>query len=205
MLNLVDEKVTHKIFGEGIIIIQNNEYIWIKFKDKTAFFRFPDIFENGIIIAEDSTLQQAILQMIVSLKTNPAENNNRKYFYVFQNKTFYTEYNGGFIWAPVKNKDGKAFFFWDNLTKVRPGDLIFHGMNGAIVAISVAKNKYYNKVYPFKDTSEDHWDLWYHNGRSVDCDYTILDYPILTCTLKKEIIEYRSEKYSAFNKNGTGN
>lgn len=47
------------------------------------------------------------------------------YFFVFQNKSYKEEKNGGFLWAPQKNENGQAFHHWTDLALIKKGDIIF--------------------------------------------------------------------------------
>ena len=47
------------------------------------------------------------------------------YFIVFQNKTYYEEKNGEYLWAPKVDSSGKCPFHWKNITKAKKGDIVF--------------------------------------------------------------------------------
>lgn len=123
-------------------------------------------------------------------------------FYVFQNSTFDREYQGGYLWAPVTNKTGDTFHHWDRLLDVHPGDIILHGYNGYVQAVSIARTACYNCVQPKELRTEDSWDL---EGRRIDSDYIMLQNPIKTSDYIADIIRLCNTKYSPFNKYGTGN
>ena len=123
-------------------------------------------------------------------------------FFVFQNSTFDREYQGGCLWAPVTNKTGDTFHHWDRLMDVHPGDVILHGNNGYVQAVSVARAACYNCMQPKELRTEDSWDL---DGRRVDSDYIMLQHPIKTSDHIDDIIRLCNTKYAPFNKNGTGN
>ena len=123
-------------------------------------------------------------------------------FFVFQNSTFDREYQGGYLWAPVTNKTGDSFHHWDRLLDVRPGDIILHGYNGYVQAVSVARAACYDCVQPKELRTEDSWDL---EGRRVDSDYIMLQLAIKTSDHIDNIIRLCNTKYAPFNKYGTGN
>ena len=123
-------------------------------------------------------------------------------FFVFQNSTFDREYLGGYLWAPVTNKTGDTFHHWDRLLDIRPGDIILHGYNGYVQAVSVARATCYDCVQPKELRTEDSWDL---EGRRVDSDYIMLRHPIKTTDHIDDIIRLCNTKYAPFNKYGTGN
>lgn len=125
-----------------------------------------------------------------------------KIFFVFQGKTFDYERGGGYIWAPIKNKDDKTFNYWDKLLDVRFGDIILHGSNGRVVAISTAHRECYEGQAPDEINAE---RMWEREGRFVDCDYIVMQNPIRTADYKDDVIKFSNAKYSPFNKHGNGN
>ena len=123
-------------------------------------------------------------------------------FYVFQGTTFEQEYQGGYLWAPVTNKAGDTFHHWERLLDARPGDIVLHGYNGHVQAVSLVRAACYDCIQPKELQTEDAWDL---EGRRLDCDYIMLDAPIKTANYIPDIIRLCNTKYSPFNKYGTGN
>ena len=126
----------------------------------------------------------------------------RMTFYVFQGSTFDRESRGGYIWAPIRNKDGKTMHHWDRLLDVQPGDIIFHGYNAHVQAISVARDRCYECNQPEELRTEHLWD---QEGRRVDCDYIILKQPIRTADYVEDIKRFCNVKYAPFDRNGSGN
>jgi len=126
----------------------------------------------------------------------------RMTFFVFQGSMYEEECRGGYIWAPVANKEGLTQHHWDRLLDVRPGDVIFHGFDGYIQAISTARGECYDCIQPEELRSE---DLWEPEGRRVDCEYIQIPHPIKTTLVQDDILRLSNVKYSPFNKYGTGN
>lgn len=126
----------------------------------------------------------------------------RMTFYVFQGSTFDRESRGGYIWAPISNKNGNRFHHWDRLLDVQPGDIIFHGYNAHVQAVSVACAKCYECNQPEELRTEHLWD---QEGRRVDCDYIVLKQPIKTSYFKEDILKVCNVKYAPFDKDGNGN
>ena len=123
-------------------------------------------------------------------------------FYVFQGSTFEQEYQGGYLWAPVTNKAGDTFHHWERLLDARAGDVILHGYNGHVQAVSIVRATCYDCVQPKELQTEEAWDL---EGRRLDTDYIMLEHPIKTANYIADIIRLCNTKYSPFNKYGTGN
>lgn len=126
----------------------------------------------------------------------------RMIFFVFQGNTFDKEFHGGYIWAPISNKAGTMPHHWTRLLDVRKGDIILHGYNGYVQAISVARDACYDCTQPVELTVEELWDT---DGRRVDCDYTQISNPIKTSAFTNDIIRLCQVKYSPFDKDGNGN
>lgn len=236
-MNLLNQIVIHKKFGNGTVTEQNSTQIVVEFVDRSIKFKYPDAFKQFLICGEPS-LQDELLQEIATLETIKAEQlakkdipvqpkieesqksvsssvktkkerltsprveGKRMTFYVFQGDTYITECRDGYLWAPLKNRAGLSLHHWERLTDVRPGDVIFHGCNAHIAAISFARSNAYECPQPTGLSSE---DLWEKNGRRVDCDYTPLEIPIKTSTLLDDILQWCKVKYAPFDKDGNGN
>ena len=126
----------------------------------------------------------------------------RMTFFVFQGNTFEKDYQGGYIWAPISNKAGSPPHHWTRLLDVRKGDIILHGCDGYVQAISVARDACYDCAQPVELTVE---DLWERDGRRVDCDYIRINNPIKTRHFVADILRLSRVKYSPFDKDGNGN
>lgn len=50
IMNLINEKVTHKRFGTGIVVKQNDSRIEIHFASENKKFIFPDAFEKHLVL-----------------------------------------------------------------------------------------------------------------------------------------------------------
>ena len=153
--------------------------------------------------------QEAKMQTVRNKKNNiPAKKEYKRpegknaTYYVFQGKTFDKEFEGGYLWAPISNSVGFVPHHWERLVEVQPGDIIFHGRNGQVVAISVAKAKCYECDQLKELETEEAWGV---KGRKLECDYNILKHPVKTALFKDDIIRLNAAKYSPFDKDGNGN
>ena len=127
----------------------------------------------------------------------------RSTYFVFQGNTFERQCRGGYLWAPAPDTGNKQVSFGENLfPEVRAGDVIFHGCNGLIAAISCAKDQCYDALQPEELLSE---KIWGNEGRKIDCDYTLIKNPIKTSFFRNDIKKYSSGKYAPFDKDGNGN
>ena len=60
------------------------------------------------------------------------------FWFVNLGKYYREQRNGGYLWAPLKNKSGNREPYWETLRNVNPGDVILCNNNGRIVTIGVA-------------------------------------------------------------------
>ena len=123
-------------------------------------------------------------------------------FFVFQGNTFERECQGGYIWAPISDRTGSTPHHWARMLDVREGDIILHGCNAHIQAISVTRGACYDCMQPAELVVE---GLWEKDGRRVDCDYVRLNNPIKTSHFVSDIIRLSRVKYSPFDRDGNGN
>ncbi|WP_255288934.1 hypothetical protein [Bacillus cereus] len=83
------------------------------------------------------------------------------YFLVFQNKSYVEERNGGYLWAPQKNKIDQTFHHWTEVKNVKKGDIIFNSYQGQLVSVLIAKEDYKEHERP---TGLDQLELWEKDG-----------------------------------------
>ena len=99
-------------------------------------------------------------------------NISHRYFYVYQNKTFGAEFRGGFLWSPQFANGWRPHPGYECMKEVRQGDIIFHSVQSAIVAISRARTDCYSATIPSFE-----FDEWDRNGWRVDVQYLLLPTP----------------------------
>lgn len=122
------------------------------------------------------------------------------YFFVFQNKTFYEEYRGGYLWAPQYGKSGRKVSHWEKMKEVRCGDIIIHSYKKQIMAISIAKTDVYAEKRPTELSDE-----WHIDGWRVNTTYIPFTESIITSDYKEELLKLQPGKDAPFNKLGRGN
>lgn len=67
MNSVVNQKVTHKVFGKGTVLFQDDSYVIIDFSGQEKKFPFPDAFERFIQL-EDSVMQESVIQLLQAKK-----------------------------------------------------------------------------------------------------------------------------------------
>jgi energy-coupling factor transporter ATP-binding protein EcfA2 len=97
-------------------------------------------------------------------------------WFVTQGSTFNEDMGMQFLFAPKVGRDNRPRFYWDNVSKVKKGDIIFN-YSGSIKAISIAQTD----GYP---TTEENAQ-WSNEGYRVDIALTHLNPPIPRDHLKK--------------------
>ncbi|WDW10698.1 HNH endonuclease [Priestia aryabhattai] len=124
------------------------------------------------------------------------------YFLVFQNKSYEEERNGGYLWAPQKNKNGQTFHHWTDMKLIKKGDIIFNSFNGKLVSILIAQANYQEYERP---TVLEQLDLWEKDGWLVNVEYSDLEQPITYKNYMDDILKLQDDKYAPFNISGRGN
>lgn len=66
-MNLLNLKVKHKVFGNGVVTGISDNLLTIQFASKVSIFVYPDAFET-FIVAEDTSVQSEILSEIENNK-----------------------------------------------------------------------------------------------------------------------------------------
>lgn len=114
------------------------------------------------------------------------------YWWVNQGASYEAECRDGYIFAPLQDDRGASLGHWNNLAKVRTGDVIFHYADQAILAISMVTDEAVEVTRP--EGSIDG-----KKGRLVKCSYTPLPAPVLLSSIS---LDQRIKEGGPFNKNG---
>ena len=117
------------------------------------------------------------------------------YWWVSQNKTFKEEFDGGYLWAPKANKNGRTFHHWDSMSKVRAGDIIFSYVAQHIKAISTAEGPAYSSNRPSEFQPSD----WETEGWKISAKYKLLDKSLRVATIWQNLRALLPTKYSPLN------
>lgn len=123
------------------------------------------------------------------------------FWLVYQGTSFERARKGGYLWAPKIGKNGQSQAYWTNMERVRPGDLIFSGFNGAIQAVSEASASAYTASRP--DPRDD--QHWYGDGWRLDVAYTDLPEPMPYPDWVPAVLAEMPNKHSPFTSSGRPN
>lgn len=64
-----------------------------------------------------------------------------RYWWVNQNQTYRYEVRGGFLWSPKTAAGGRKHYFYDTMTAVQPGDIVFSYYETKIQAVGIAQRR----------------------------------------------------------------
>lgn len=121
------------------------------------------------------------------------------YYWVNQGKTYKEEKEGGYLWAPKQNKSGNSFFHWDNMLKLKPGDVVFNYRKGFVLGYCIIESEHFSASQPeeFKVDVD-----WQDEGYMIDAKYFLFESPLEIKTVFSKIKKYLPEKYSPLNITG---
>lgn len=201
--------VEHAKLGKGVVQSIDDEKITVKFADSktpVTLLKSIAIDEGKLIFIEPSididgnkaSEKEDILRETLS---NAEAAGNNKYI-VLHSRQGKGEYLNGYINAPYHSQDGKSLHYWDILSRIKAGDILFHYCGGEIQAISTVTKDCYDRTL---EPQLGETDIWGNLRRQVEFKPIILDKPLNLLEMKDVIVQYRNEKYSAFNKNGGAN
>lgn len=126
----------------------------------------------------------------------------RMCFIVFQNTSFDVQAKGNYLWAPLS--DTRWTPFWERMTQVRKGDIIFHSRGGEIQAVSVAQGSCYAQIVPSDPVYDEYKGRM---GRKIDSAYSMISNTIRTSDYRTQIMTiYPAGRHydPPFDKNGDG-
>ncbi|MBK5541553.1 HNH endonuclease [Pseudomonas sp. TH05] len=127
----------------------------------------------------------------------------QRFWWVNHKQTFKSEFEGGYIWSPKANKNGVRNSTYDNLTQVKPGDVVVSYADGQIKAVGVARQHYSEAVKPeaFGLTGAN----WANSGWLVPIEWTALSIPLSPKAHIDRIQPLLPKKNSPLQANGNGN
>ena len=98
-----------------------------------------------------------------------------RYWWVNQNQTYRHEVPGGYLWSPVERADGARNYFYDTMTQVEPGDIVFSYCDTYIKAVGLAVSAAEPSVKPDFGVAGGNWS---QHGWLVQVEFQELAYPI---------------------------
>lgn len=126
-----------------------------------------------------------------------------EYWWVNHKQTFRHEVPGGYMWSPKLRTDGASSHFYDNMTKVSPGDIVFSYADAEIRAIGVATAR--ASAAPKPSEFGQAGTNWENDGWFVPVEFKLVDRPLRPKDHMEVIAPLLPEKYSPIQANGNGN
>ncbi len=125
------------------------------------------------------------------------------YWWVNQKQTFDRAVKAGYLWSPKTNVEGKTNPFYEHMTQVRPGDVVFAFANTRIRAVAVVNGVHYAKDRPdeFRKTDNE----WRKDGWAVPVDYHLMEVPLKVSDHMAKIGPRLPGKYSPLKLDGKAN
>ena len=71
-MDLINQKITHKVFGEGSIVSHDDSLITVDFNNETKVFVYPDAIGDFITL-KDEELAQSMKKVVRQLKSEEEE------------------------------------------------------------------------------------------------------------------------------------
>jgi putative restriction endonuclease len=124
------------------------------------------------------------------------------YWWVNQNQTYKFEVHGGFLWSPKTRKDGGYNYFYETMSQVQPGDIVFSYCDTLIKAIGIVQSPAVTAPKPdFRNAGSN----WSEIGWYVEVEFSELTNPFRPREMMQQIIPHLSEKYAPLRLIGKGN
>jgi hypothetical protein len=135
--------------------------------------------------------------------SNSSVKPTQRYWWVNHKQTFKSEFEGGYIWSPKTNKNGARNRTYENLTLVKPGDVVVSYAHGHIKAIGLATCYFFETTKPeeFGETGSN----WADTGWFVPILWIELSFPISPKAHIEKIQPLLPKKNSPLQANGNGN
>lgn len=125
------------------------------------------------------------------------------YWWVNHKQTREQEVQGGYLWSPMRNANGARNQSYDNMTLVKPGDVVFSYAEGRIGAVGHALES--ATISPKPTEFGKVGDYWAHEGWLVDTQFS----PVPSAVRPRDHIEairpLLPKTYSPIQPNGNGN
>jgi len=124
-----------------------------------------------------------------------------RYWWVNQNQTYQYEVPGGFLWSPKTRADGVRNPFYEAMSNVRPGDIVFSFCETFIKAIGVAQASAETSPKPkFRKAGSN----WADIGWLVPVEFREIVNPIKPKDFMEKIRPLLADKYSPLMPDGRG-
>ena len=125
-----------------------------------------------------------------------------RYWWVNQNLTYKHEVPGGYLWSPKVKKGGGQNRFYDTMTEVSAGDLVFSFCDTRIKAVGVAMGSATSSGKPDFGTVG---DQWHDDGWLVPVEFEEVSDPVRPKDFVDKLLPHFAPKYNPLQATGDGN
>lgn len=137
-------------------------------------------------------------------KGNVAEAQLVRYWWVNHSQTSGQEIAGEYLWSPKREQNGANNESYNNMTRVRPGDVVFSFANASVGAIGVVIGAYFEAPTPVEfGPAGRQWGQ--DSGWQVPVKFTKLKVPLQPKQHAAALAPSLPAKYSPIRANGEGN
>ena len=125
-----------------------------------------------------------------------------RYWWVNQNQTYHHEIQGGYLWSPKVNRNGRVNPFYEFMREIGPGDLVFSFADTRIKAVGIAVSSCYDCPKPPEFGAAG--KVWGQSGWRVDVRWRELHHQIRPSEHMIRLAPYLPKRYSPLRPNGAG-
>lgn len=115
-------------------------------------------------------------------------------WWVNQGSSYREQRDGGFLWAPMRNKAGRPERHWESMDQVQEGDVVLHYSNNFLRSVSHVSGAARPQLKPHSSQS------WEAEGRLVETRYQELNEPVALAAIDADA---RRRDGSAFTVDGS--
>ena len=127
----------------------------------------------------------------------------RSAWWVNHKQTFAQEVGGNYIWSPTTRSDGGRNEFYDNMKRVRRGDIVFSFANARVQAVGVCTAP--AALVPKPSEFGSSGDAWSDEGWQVSVRFMRLQQPFRTKDYMNVLAPTLPQKFSPIRETGDGN
>jgi putative restriction endonuclease len=125
------------------------------------------------------------------------------FWWVNNKQTYAHEIGGNYLWSPTEKSDGGRNEFYENMKRVRPGDVVFAFAGGEIKAIGICSAPAILAPKPGEFGAAG--DAWGNEGWRIPVEFTRLSTPLRPKDHMDVLAPTLPEKYSPIRPDGNGN
>jgi hypothetical protein len=125
------------------------------------------------------------------------------FWWVNNKQTFAHEIDGNYLWSPRERSDGGRNHFYDNMMRVRPGDVVFAFADGAIRAVGVCSAPANLAPRPLEFGTAG--EVWSGEGWRLSVEFSRLRSTIRPKDHMDALAATLPDRYSPIRPDGNGN